>query len=70
MVKDYRNHATDTIPATFFTVMAWMGAQMVIEELLKKYSPGYERWIIGSIEILIATIGLWYFTRGNSKKKK
>jgi hypothetical protein len=62
-MKDFNKHASDTITTTLFTVMLWIGVQAIIEEALRHYSPGFERWVVGLIEIILASIGLWYINR-------
>jgi len=67
--KDYNEHAVSNTPATIFTVMLWIGAQTLIQEVMLKYFPGYGNWVVGTLEVFIATIGLWYFTRKQKVKK-
>jgi hypothetical protein len=43
-----------------------MAAQMLIEEFIKAYAPGTQRWQLAVVEIFIASFGLWYLSR---KKK-
>lgn len=70
IIKDYNQHVTNNVPTTLFIVMLWIGAQTLIQELIKQYFPGYENWIVGALEVFVATIGLWYFTRSKKPKGK
>ena len=70
VIRDYNQHVVNNTPVTIMTVMAWLGAQTLIQEAMKRYFPEYEPWIVGALELFVATIGIWYFTRKPSKKPK
>ena len=63
LVNDYNKHTFDILPSTVLTVMAWMAAQALIEEFMKSFAPGVQRWQLAAIELFIASFGLWFVTR-------
>lgn len=70
LVNDYNKHAFDLLPTTIFTVMAWMSAQAMIEELMKAFAPDVQRWQLAAIELFIASFGLWFVTRQKKEEAK
>lgn len=63
IVKDYNSHTMDTILPAFFTVMLWMSLQSLITEGAAKYIPAMASWQLSSVEVFIASYGLWWIAK-------
>ena len=67
ITTDYALHTRDLILPVALTAMMWQALQSLINEGAKAYLPSLAVWQIATIEIFVASYGLWAVTREKKK---
>ena len=67
VTNDYTVHAQDLVLTSFFTVMIWIALQNLITEFVARYLPGLAIWQVATVEVFIASYGLWMVAKRKEK---
>lgn len=66
-IDEINKYAWELIPVIVFTATAWDGAQKIMVSLFALWFPNFNGLPLGILEIIIATIGLYWILK--SKKE-